>query len=146
VNTGKLHDEVTARLASAGQRYTANRRALIEMLATAGAPLTLPEILERDDALSQSSTYRSLAVLEIAGAVRRLVIGPEHARFELAEDLTDHHHHHLVCVSCGTVTDVVLDAATEVSIDEALAAVARRHHFRPDHHTLDLVGRCSECS
>lgn len=140
-----MHAEVSARLDRLGQRYTANRRAVIATLVGAGAPLTLPEILERQGSLSQSSTYRSLAVLEEAGVVRRLVTGPDHARFELAEHLSAHHHH-LVCEGCGSVTDFELDPDTEAALDAALHRVAGEHRFAVDQHTLDLVGRCAACA
>jgi Fe2+ or Zn2+ uptake regulation protein len=143
--TEELHGSVDARLAAQGQRYTRNRRALVDLLVGAGNPVSLPELLERDRSLSQSSTYRNLAVLEEAGAVRRLVTGAEHARFELAEDLTEHHHH-MVCDECGSVADFSLPDELEATLDAALAAAARRTGFTARHHSLDLVGRCASCS
>jgi Fur family ferric uptake transcriptional regulator len=142
--TEELHGSVDARLAAQGQRYTRNRRALVDLLVGAGNPVSLPELLERDRSLSQSSTYRNLAVLEEAGAVRRLVTGAEHARFELAEDLTEHHHH-MVCDECGSVVDFALPDELEAALDAALGAAARRTRFTPRHHSLDLVGRCASC-
>ncbi len=139
-----LHRSVEERLGGAGQRYTRNRRAVVDVLVAAASPLTLPQILERARELPQSSTYRSLSVLEEAGAVRRLVTGAEHAYFELAEDLTEHHHH-LVCESCGSVADFALPAAVEEALDAALHTAAKRDRFAPRHHSLDLVGRCADC-
>ena len=143
--TEELHGSVDARLAAQGQRYTRNRRALVDLLVDAGNPVSLPELLERDRSLSQSSTYRNLAVLEEAGAVRRLVTGAEHARFELAEDLTEHHHH-MVCDECGSVVDFSLPDELEAALDAALAAAARSTAFTARHHSLDLVGRCAGCA
>ncbi len=144
MDQAQLHDEVTRRLAGVGQRYTTNRRTVVDLLVTAQAPLTLPDLLASRADLSQSSTYRSLAVLEEAGAIRRLVTGLDHARFELAEDLSAHHHH-LVCSVCGAIVDFELDAAIEARLERVLAAIAAAYAFRADHHTLDLVGRCSNC-
>src|SRR5262245_20824344 len=97
----ELHRGIEAKLLAADQQYTVNRRAVASVLAAGGAPMTLPEILRADRSLAQSSTYRNLGVLVDAGIVRRLVHGGDHARYELAEHLTEHHHH-LVCDSCGT--------------------------------------------
>ena len=58
-----LHHVVAARLADHEQQYTSNRRAVVEALAVAGSPITLPGLLEADESLAQSSAYRSLAVL-----------------------------------------------------------------------------------
>ena len=142
---GELHLTAAARLRRDGQRYTANRRALVEVLDHAASPLTIPEILQRQGAIPQSSAYRNLGVLERSGVVRRVVTSDEFARFELAEDLTEHHHH-LICSSCGTVADFTVSRQLERSLTAALARVASRTGFRTEHHRLDLVCTCSTCS
>jgi Fur family transcriptional regulator, ferric uptake regulator len=134
-----------ARLRKDAQRYTDNRRQLVAVLSDAHAPLTIPEILRLRPDLAQSSVYRNLAVLERAGVVRRIVTTDEWARYELAEDLTEHHHH-LICSSCGMVRDFTVSARLERSIDDALGRVAAGSGFRLDHHRLDLVGLCSDCT
>jgi Fe2+ or Zn2+ uptake regulation protein len=141
-----VHAIVAARLRDDGQRYTANRRALVEALAGSDGPLTLPDVLTRCAGLPQSSAYRGLAVLERAGAVHRVASSDEFARFELVEDLTGHHHHHLICSSCGKVDDFTVPGHLEQSLDAELAAAARKAGFTPDRHRLDLVGRCRECA
>ena len=93
-----LDVDVQTRLAGREHRYTSGRRALVDALARADGPVTLPEVLAIDPALALSSTYRNLAVMEEAGVVRRLVHGADHAHYELAEELTGHHHH-LICES-----------------------------------------------
>lgn len=141
----ELHDIASNRLRTAGQRYTSRRRELVELLHGAGAPLTIPQILQLDGTLAQSSAYRNLAVLEQAEVVHRIVTNDDFARYELAEDLTEHHHH-LICRSCGSVADFTLDVGVEGDLDRVLAAVAASQSFTPDHHRLDLVGICSACT
>ena len=141
-----LHDHAARRLGAAAMRYTAARRSLVEILALAGRPMTLPEILEADDALAQSSAYRNLAELTEAEVVRRIVTGDEHGRFELAEDLTGAHHHHFVCTSCGTVEDIVLDDRLERAIDDASRTLSVRQGHEVLTHSLDLLGVCSSCT
>jgi Fe2+ or Zn2+ uptake regulation protein len=133
------------RLRRDGQRYTANRRGLVALLAEMDAPVTIPEILEQRSDLAQSSVYRNLAVLERAGLVHRIVTSDDWARYELDHALT-HHHHHLICSSCGLVRDFTVSPRLERSIDDALTRVAADARFRLDHHRLDLVGRCADCS
>jgi len=145
VTPSDLDRGAQARLATVDQRYTANRRLLVEILSGAERPLTMPELLEEGDGLAQSSVYRNLVVLEQAGVVRRIVTGDEFARFELAEDLTGHHHHHLVCSSCGSVEDVTVPEEIEELFDATLGRVAARHGFVVDGHRLDLLGSCREC-
>lgn len=140
-----LHQAISARLRAAEQRYTAGRRRLVEVLAEANRPLTASEVLDAGD-LAQSSAYRNLAVLELCGVVHRVAGSDEFARFELAEDLTDHHHHHLICTACGLVTDFTVSDRTERSLEAAMATVADTTGFVPDHHRLDLLGRCRSCA
>lgn len=134
-----------ARLRRAGQRYTLGRRELLELLSKASTPLTIPEILARRRDLAQSSVYRNLTVLEQAGLVQRIVTSDEWARFELAEDLTEHHHH-LICSACGSVRDFTLKPRLERSIDDALNSVADGSEFTLHSHRLDLVGLCRDCA
>ena len=139
-----VHEIAAARLRADGQRYTAGRRALVEVLAAAEQPLTLPQVLERGHDLAPSSTYRNLAVLERAAVVHRLRSSDEFARYELAEDLTEHHHH-LICTSCGAVSDFTVPDELEQTISRALGRVATRARFDVEHHRLDLLGRCAQC-
>ena len=141
----RTSDEIAARLATSGQRLTPGRRALVEVLERSPRPLTLPELLDADPSLNQSSAYRNLVALEEIGVVHRLTQGPsEHAAFELTEAFSAHHHH-LVCTDCGTVIDVTLSDEAERAIDHALVAAAETHQFTAQHHTLDLFGVCRTC-
>ena len=141
----ELHSTAADRLRGDGQRYTTQRRSLVELLTEVDQPLTIPQLLERQPGLAQSSAYRNLAVLERAGVVHRIVTSDEFARYELAEDLT-HHHHHLICSACGDVTDFEVSAAVEQELESALAKVAKRTGFQVRTHRLDLVGTCPTCS
>ncbi|MDP8931313.1 MAG: transcriptional repressor [Actinomycetota bacterium] len=142
---GDIHAEVAQRLRRARQRYTGGRRKLVETLTGANRPLSITEILDAHPGLPQSTLYRNLQVLEQAGAVRRVVtVADTSARFELAEDLTAHHHH-LICVSCGSVRDFRPSSRLERMLDRALDDAGRRDGFVADHHRLDLVGVCSDC-
>jgi Fe2+ or Zn2+ uptake regulation protein len=138
-----VHDVVEVRLRAVGQRYTAKRRALVETLRRKGNPVPIPELADPRRGLPQSSVYRNLAVLEQAGAVHR-VVTEEFARYELAEDLTEHHHH-LVCRSCGTVEDFTVPTTFERQVTRAIDDVTRRTGFAPLSHRLDLIGTCRNC-
>jgi len=139
-----LDDDVAARLRTADQRYTGGRRRLVAVLRDADAPMTIQQILGADRALAQSSVYRNLAVLEEVGAVTRIVTHDDFARYELAEDLTGHHHH-LICTSCGEVSDFALTPDVESELERALRKVARRSRFDAAGHRLDLLGTCGTC-
>ena len=65
--TPTVHATAADRLRDDGQRYTTQRRALVDLLVEVEQPLTIPQLLERQPGLAQSSAYRNLAVLERAG-------------------------------------------------------------------------------
>ncbi len=124
-----LHLTVDRTLRLGGQRYTPNRRVVVELLEDADRPLTIAELLEAGDRLAQSSVYRNLAVLEEVGVVHRVAGGDEFARYELAEDLTEHHHHHLICSSCGAVADFTVSPQLEHTPPAGLLPRRRRHRL-----------------
>jgi Fur family ferric uptake transcriptional regulator len=142
-----LQEVVSTRLQRANQRVTANRRAIVDALSTATRPMTIPEILDSPGGrgLAQSSVYRNVVVLEEAGLVHRIVTDGEFARYELAEDLTEHHHH-LICANCGTVEDVPASAGLEQSVHTAANQIARSTGFHTQRHRVDLVGLCARCA
>ncbi len=144
MSANELDDEVAALLRHADHRYTKGRRRVVAILHAGGGPLTITQILAADDTLPQSSVYRSLTVLEEAGAVIRIATGDDFARYELAEDLTGHHHH-LICSNCGDIADFALDGEVEAILDDALQRAADRAGFDVDTHRLDILGRCTDC-
>jgi Fur family transcriptional regulator, ferric uptake regulator len=141
----ELHDAVASRLRSADQRYTAGRRRLVELLAEAARPETIPELLGRAPSLAQSSAYRNLVVLEEAGIAHRVVTSDERSRYELAEDLIGHHHH-LICTSCGRVDDFTVSTRMERSLEGALTRAIKGTGFHLATHRLDVIGTCSSCA
>jgi Fur family transcriptional regulator, ferric uptake regulator len=139
-----LHDVVERRLRGADQRYTAGRRAIIGLLVSAGHPVSIGDIADQLPSLPRSSAYRHLTDLESLGLVRRVTAGDEFTRFELAEDLTQHHHH-LLCVNCGKVTDVTLPPGFEQDMAAVITKLAAAEGFEPRSHLLDILGTCANC-
>lgn len=139
-----VDNEVAALLRQAEQRYTKGRRRLVAALQCGDGPLTITQILATDASLPQSSVYRNLTILEEVNAVTRIVTRDDFARYELAEHLTQHHHH-LICSKCGDVADFSLDSQTESSLDRAFQRAAVKVGFDLEGHRLDLLGTCSLC-
>ncbi len=139
-----LHEAVHLRLASADQRYTPQRRRLIDILTGAGRPLTIPEILALAPGLTQSSAYRNVTTLMEAGVVERIAGTDDHGRFELSEEISGHHHH-LVCDRCGTVEDLHASPKLERALADAARTAAAEQGYEVTEHRLDLYGRCAGC-
>lgn len=140
-----VHQEIHQQLRRSRQRYTLGRRRLVELLLDLERPATIAELLEGGAPQSQSSLYRNLAILEQAGAVRRLASVDDVARYELAEELTEHHHH-LVCNLCGRIDDVTFPRGIENALGEAAEAANEQRGYTVDSHRFELVGTCPDCS
>jgi Fur family transcriptional regulator, ferric uptake regulator len=141
---GDVHSVVERRLRRIDQRYTSGRRAIVDLLVSAGHPVSIADIAERLPSLPRSSAYRHLTDLHTAGLVRRVAANDEFTRFELAEDLTEHHHH-LLCIGCGKVTDVTLPDGFERQVADAIGHLATAEGFQAHSHRLDVLGLCAAC-
>lgn len=107
--------------------------------------MTIHELVDARKDLALSSVYRNLGVLEEAGVVHRIDTSHEFKRYELAEDLTEHHHH-LICTGCGRVQDFTASAGLERQTEQALTRVAGKAGFTVQSHRIDLVGLCKDCA
>ena len=140
----EIHTLVEARLRRIDLRYTAGRRSIVAALGRSEGPMSITDIAERLPSLPRSSAYRHLVDLQSAGVVRRISANDEFARFELAEELTEHHHHFL-CTECGKVIDVTPSSSFEKTISRHVEQIAAAAGFQPLGHRIDVVGLCSSC-
>ena len=140
-----FHAAVESRLLDHDVRYTKGRRAVVESLAAAKGPRSAAELSAQiGPGIPLSSLYRSLTVLVDAGVVAPHFGSGGLTRYELAEWLLGHHHH-LVCVACGSVQDVSLPPTYETQIRELIEHVSRTASFRPVSHVFEIEGRCLNC-
>lgn len=143
--TSALDREVEQKLSAHEARYTRARRRVVSALTDADGPRSAAELHEQvGDVVPLSSLYRSLAILEEAG-----VVVPHHGaravtRYELAEWLAGHHHH-LVCVVCGSVEDVTVTDSEEEKLEDLVERVSRAAGFEPVDHALEIEGKCARC-
>jgi Fur family transcriptional regulator, ferric uptake regulator len=122
---------VVGRVQGLGYKATPQRLAVIRALA-AEQHQSLGEIRARCPEVGLVTIYRTLDLFSEIGVVRRLDLG-DGPRYELAED----HHHHLICESCGDVSEFErcpLDLRRLKGMD-----------FEINSHTLEIYGRCAGC-
>lgn len=144
--TQSLERDVERRLRDREVRYTKGRRTVVAALNDADGPMSAAELYEKIGAnVPLSSLYRTLAVLEESEVLIRHFGTRGLTRYELAEWLTGHHHH-LVCVGCGTVDDVDVPPAYEDEVRRLVDKIAAQVSFVPSGHILEIEGRCSRCS
>lgn len=141
-----LEREVETRLREHDIRFTTGRKAVVAALARATGPMSAAELDEElGPEVPLSSLYRTLSVLEDAGVVTDHLGAKGLTRFELAEWLTGHHHH-LVCIDCGSVSDVDIPEAKEESVRGLVSEIAALASFSPTDHALEIEGRCARCA
>lgn len=115
-------------------------------MAAAPGPMSAAELSDLLGAeVPLSSLYRTLAILEETGVAVHHLGAKGLTRYELAEWLTGHHHH-LVCVVCGSVADVEIPEGEEESLRQLVSRIAARSDFKPTDHALEIEGTCPECS
>lgn len=145
--TGReLDGEVSQRLADHEVRYTSGRRVVVTALARSEGPKSPAELhAEVASAVPLSSLYRSLAVLENAGIVVPHFGAKGVTRYELAEWLRGHHHH-LICLNCGSVEDIAISQTHEAKLAELVKDIGAAASFTEVNHVLEIEGRCAKCA
>lgn len=129
-------------LRESGHKATPSRLSLLQILAKADAPLSIPSIIkESRNSLTQATLYRALESLVDVGIVRRIDVGHTHAHYEL--ESSEKHHHHLICKSCGVIEDVELCEVSDIST----SVLRRSKKFtKIQGHSLEFFGVCKKCA
>jgi len=135
-------DEAFDVVRGSGLRLSAARRILIEVLASAGGPLTAEEIASglrgRHPASDLASTYRNLETLEALGLVRHVHAGHGPGLYALT---SRDNREYLICERCDAVRAVRPEALDDIRemIRTRFGHEARFGHF-------PLGGLCAECA
>ena len=125
-----------------GLRLTSERIALFEEIyrqhGHLDADALLAAVRTRGHAVSRATVYRTLELLVRCGLVRKQRVG---ARGQLFEHIhPGQQHDHLVCSSCGRVSDI-----SSCDLTGLLRTVSMDTGFEVEAHRLELYGRCAEC-
>jgi Fur family ferric uptake transcriptional regulator len=127
-------------LREAGLRVTRPRLAVLSAVHThAHADTdTLIRAVRADlEDVSHQAVYDVLRALTAAGLVRRIQPSASVARYEAR---VGDNHHHLVCRSCGAISDV------DCAVGTTPCLTASDHHgYAIDEAEVIYWGRCPEC-
>ena len=133
--------DVETLLRGSGLRVTRPRLAVLEVLRDHPHADTESVIARvRDDLgrVSHQAVYDVLRALTDAGLLRRIQPAGSVARYEVR---VGDNHHHLVCRTCGVITDV------ECAVGEAPCLTAADDHgFVIDQAEVVYWGTCPECA
>ena len=132
--------DLTETLRARGMRVTPQRLAVHGALQALGTHSTAEEVLERVHGtvpgVSLPTVYAALELLADLGLAKRLQAGRA-VRF----DPRTQPHHHLVCSSCGAVTDLDADVELGPALAQASALGARASGAE-----VIVRGLCARCA
>jgi Fe2+ or Zn2+ uptake regulation protein len=139
--------EVLGQLKKTGIRLTPQRQeimiVLLERFQEGGSPLSADEIMQsvkmRYPVISLDTVYRTLATFTKEGLVRELQFRDHSRRFELVGK-GEHHHHHLVCLSCGNIRKI------PYCPEDCLERTRKCYpEFEISDHSFTVYGYCPKC-
>jgi len=132
-----------ARLRLRGQRVTAPRRAVLEVLSSRPEHLTADEVSELLDGtdVHRATVYRTLDLLAATGVVSHRHTAGGATRYHLAATAEGHEHLHGHCRSCGTVAVLPADA-----LDHIIARLRAVSGFHLEVEQSSLAGLCETCA
>lgn len=132
-------EHALAELDAAGYRRGGSRSKVIEFLDTRDCAVTALEIDREVERVGRASVYRTLEQLEELGLVQRVELGGDSTAFERV-DPTGHHHHHLVCTTCGRILPF-----EDEQLEETIHGLGAREGFTVEGHDVTLRGTCARC-
>ena len=124
-----------------GFRATPGRIALLQVLKTAGKPLSISAVAKKLKKMDYVSVYRALEALADAGLLRKMSLGHSHTHYELTAGIT--HHHHIVCEECGHIEDIANCSTARI---EKKTLEQSRDFSSIEFHSLEFFGLCKKCT
>lgn len=120
---------------------TTQRTAILNHLLAAERHLTQEEIYAalKGRGIGKVTVFRALKTLEESGLVERVSDAEGTTRYEVKRERP--HHDHLICESCGGITEVQWP-----EVERAQEKVCRALHFTVNRHRHEVYGRCGECA
>lgn len=122
-----------------GLKMTEQRRTMVRRALAHAGHFTADEVhaeLRREgEAVSLSTVYRTLALLEDSGILEGHDFADGQRRYERA--LTREHHDHLICLECRAVVEFQNPA-----IEDLQQQVLADHGFKMVHHALTIFASC----
>lgn len=120
---------------------TKQRSEVLEALKT-GDALSAQELHDRlrtaGSRTGLATVYRALRLLADEGEVDVIREDPSQARYRVC---TVEHHHHLLCESCGKVSEI-----KGCEIEDWATKAARRQGFVVKSHRAEILGTCRDCA
>ena len=135
-------DAILQRIKNSGFRLTRIRTAMVKILFDENRPLTSSAIQTQLSSLgveaNRTTVYRELLFLLERNIVKRVQFTDHKMHYEICVE----HHHHLVCIKCNKVIEIVLGE----HLEEQEKEIYGRENFKVISHSLEFYGLCGNCS
>ena len=141
------YDQLLLRLRQDSIRLTPQRLAVLRILAEDTGHPTVEQVFDRVRGVypttSLATIYKTIDMLKGIGEVLELSVGESH-RYDGRDPRP---HPHLICESCGSITDLPLDGplGDPVVLADTAEAVASFHGYAEVQPRLEFRGRCPAC-
>ena len=136
------HSHRQAAAPKIGARNTRQRAAVVEVLQEidrfASAQSIHQELTQRGQRVGLTTVYRTLQTLTEIGAVDALNSDTGETLYRHC--LSDRHHHHLVCTSCGRSEEIEGGPVEQWAKD-----MAASHGYTLSGHDAEIFGTCATC-
>lgn len=135
-------ERLAEHIRNAGLKRSRQRDRVVDAFLATTGHVSVDELVSavhgRDPEIGHTTVYRTMKLLAECGVASPRRFGDGQTRYEVHRPGA--HHDHLLCESCGSIVEFEDDG-----IEELQRAVARRHGFALDGHTLELHGTCKSC-
>jgi Fur family ferric uptake transcriptional regulator len=136
------HKEILKKLRTEGFRLTRARQSIIDILSASNVPLSLTNIkknLEKKDIRADRTTiYREVLFLKGKKMLCEIPMGRGKRGYKVCQD---NHHHHLICVHCNKVEEMVFKKTLAPQETE----ISQQKDFKVLDHLLEFYGLCGDC-
>ncbi|WP_077621662.1 Fur family transcriptional regulator [Sediminibacillus massiliensis] len=138
-------DRIKKQLHSQSYKLTPQREATVRVLLEREEDHLSAEdvyllVKEKAPEIGLATVYRTLELLSELKIVDKINFGDGVSRYDLRKEGAAHFHHHLVCMECGSVEEIVEDL-----LDDVEKIVQKDWGFKVKDHRLTFHGVCAKC-
>jgi len=135
-------EEILKYLKEKKYRLTKKRNLILYFFLNSEKPLCVREIqdmfLKLNISINKTTIYRELFFLKKEGIIREVKLIDNVMRYEITPE---NHYHHLVCLNCKKIENVILEG----DLDKQEKMILKTKKFKILYHILEFYGVCSKC-
>lgn len=137
-------EDIKKKLINKNFKFTPQRESILKtLIENRGKHLSAEEVYdntrEKNPEIGLATVYRTLDLLSEVDILQKLNFEDGKVRYEFKDERA-HHHHHLICLKCGSVSEFEGDL-----LDSLEKAITHKTGFYVTNHKLKFYGYCNKC-